>query len=212
MKCKTIKGYDVNGKPTIGHKIPYDTRELAQIEADRQNSHPKAFILREVYKCNKCKKYHVGKSLKLIPNKEAKPRKDKFRSINLKIVGSIDLSQFIQPKKNKIDLGFDKRESKHKIGIQVTQAKLNEIDPTVGSALLSRKKFNSQVKKGVVGGFRIDGALWRYYKKEKTFKVITPSGRVRFIKLEKIFGKSSVNRHMIMKYITQNHIELENGK
>lgn len=208
MMCTTIKKYGVKkdgskGNPIIGNKIRYETLEEAQAEAERQNAHPKVFIKREAYKCKKCKKYHVGKTYDMIEGKVAKPKVDKFRSLNLKVVGKIDLSQFeTKP-----------RVKESKIGKQVHMASLKEICPDIlKSHKTLRKELRLNVKNGIVGGIKIEGELWKYYTKDKTVKIITPNGRIRFIKQDKLSDMVQLQRHKIIKYIINNHIELETGR
>lgn len=206
MKCKTIKGYGTKkdgskGRAIFGNKVKYDSLQEAQAEADRQNAHPKSFIKREAYKCSKCKKFHVGKGYDLIEGKVAKPKKDRFRSLNIRVVGKIDLSQF-EPK----PVG-------KKLGLPIHHASLSEISPEIPKTNRElRKKLKIEIKNGIVGGIKIEGQVWKYYSKENTVKVITPNGRIRFVKYNKLDNSIALQRNRIVSYIMTNNVMLENGK
>lgn len=70
MNCKTIERYDENHNPIFKDKAAHATLDIAIIEAKKMNIKDKTIHKVIAYKCPECKKYHIGKSKKLITNKE----------------------------------------------------------------------------------------------------------------------------------------------
>src|SRR5690348_7802583 len=98
MECKTIKSFKENGKPNFVLKVKHDNIFSAQKEADRFNNLPKNVIKRVAYQCSVCGSYHVGTSTEMLENKKAKGG---WIGRFMKVVGEIDLAQFVKPPKEK---------------------------------------------------------------------------------------------------------------
>lgn len=67
MKCVTIK-YE-NGLPVERQKRQFNTLEEAIVECKKLNQSPRQIHKLVAYKCNRCHKFHIGRSHKEIDNK-----------------------------------------------------------------------------------------------------------------------------------------------
>ena len=70
MKCKTIERYDENNNPVYKNKTAHATLDIAIIEAKKMNIRETTIHKLIAYKCSECHKYHIGKSKKMITDKE----------------------------------------------------------------------------------------------------------------------------------------------
>ena len=93
MTCDTLIRIDPDGRKHYRPKKPYNTLEDAIKQAKKMNAEDRTIHKLVSYKCNYCQKYHIGRSKKLVTDKERlKYQKEIFS--NLKVVGKIDLEKF----------------------------------------------------------------------------------------------------------------------
>lgn len=95
MTCDTIVRINPDGSKVYKRKKAYNTLDDAIKQAKRMNSEVHMIHKLVSYKCSYCHKYHVGRSKKILTEKQRlKYQKEIYG--NLKVVGKIDLEKFIQ--------------------------------------------------------------------------------------------------------------------
>jgi hypothetical protein len=161
MECLTISRYKKNGDAVKKNKKKHETFASANVEANRINSKISVFIKRVAYKCNLCEKYHVGTTFEMLKNKEIKPKHLGIRMVRLKVQGFIDESLLV--KKGKLPNTNIHRKEKLKI-----------VKPV-------RTK----------NSFYFNGGVWSYEIRQKTVKIVSPTGTVKIPKIEKEFDSNA---------------------
>ena len=191
MECKTIDTFDENGVAITKPKLRHSTMDAAQTAANIINNKKNIFIKRVAYHCNECDGYHVGTTFEMLENKKiSKKKMNEFLPVRLKIVGSVDLSQ------------FEKKPNDSKLFITAEIKKENELH-------LSRSK--SERKRFIHGKLYINGLIWRFYVKEKIVKVITPEGLIKMPKLHNFYTEkdgvinATISSNKIRRYLEQKY-------
>lgn len=90
---------EIDGVVSIVKKRAHRTLEKAQEAADKQNTNLEIVEKLNPYKCSNCEYYHVGRNGELLTQADTdeaweRIKPDEYKSINFKVVGKIDLSQF----------------------------------------------------------------------------------------------------------------------
>ena len=86
IQCQTFTYYDKDGNKVMKPKKAYDTDKEAIKQAWVMNAHSDTIHKLVAYKCKKCGKWHIGRTDKILTDKEREHAKEmlEFEKINLK--------------------------------------------------------------------------------------------------------------------------------
>lgn len=123
MECRTKYIDYETGEETIKPKRAYESKEVALAKSEKLNMRPDRTYMVVPYKCNKCGEFHLGRNHEKISEEYRDERtitaKDSLSKHNYKVLGTIDVSQFLSKAKMKKKRKEDKRLAK-------AEAKRNE--------------------------------------------------------------------------------------
>lgn len=93
-QCKTFSHMDINGEKVMKNKQKYDTDKEAIEEARKLNCLPETIHKVVAYKCITCGKWHIGRTSKVLTEKE----KEHYRSLGTpfnfkKVIYKTDISE-----------------------------------------------------------------------------------------------------------------------
>lgn len=85
-QCETFSHIGTNGEKVMKQKQKYDTDKEAIEEARKLNSLPETIHKAVAYKCGTCGKWHVGRTTKVLTEKEREHYKSLGNPFNFKKV------------------------------------------------------------------------------------------------------------------------------
>ncbi len=92
MTCNTIAAIKTNGQIIYKNKVVYNTLEEAIYAAKKGNCNEEQVSKLVAYKCTYCSKYHIGRSSKVLTEKDKKKNRiEVYGYSNFKVLGKINL-------------------------------------------------------------------------------------------------------------------------